>query len=271
VSAADLDPSKFRSALRALRLGRNFEYVPSCSSTNDEVATRALAGAEEGVLVVAGEQTAGRGRRGRVWQSPADQDLTFSMLLRPALPARLVAPMTLLAGAALAAALAGLGFAPRLKWPNDVLLDTAAGPRKVAGILTEMASEGGQVRHVILGVGINVNTETFPGELAARATSLCLAHGQKVDRCAVLAAFVNAFEPIYDDFVAHGPSAALAKWNEHALLGQLCSVERNGQPIQGVAEAVDETGSLLLRTASGETIAVHAGEINWLSPPKSRE
>jgi len=264
VSPADLDPTRFRASLRALRLGQSFEYLPSCASTNDEVAARAMAGAEEGLLVVAGEQTAGRGRRGRVWQSPANQNLTFSMLLRPALPAQLVAPMTLLAGAALAASLAGLGFSPRLKWPNDVLLDTRAGPSKVAGILTEMASEAGRVRHVVLGVGINVNTHAFPGELATRATSLCLARGQHVDRGEVLAAFVNAFEPIYYDFVAHGPSAALAKWNDHALLGQICSVERNGQPTQGVAEGVDVSGALLVRTAAGEVISVHAGEVNWL-------
>lgn len=264
MSAADLDLSRFRSSLRTRSLGRRFEYVPSCTSTNDEVATRALAGAEEGLLLVAGEQTAGRGRRGRVWQSPADQNLTFSMLLRPALPAQRVAPMTLLAGAALASSLAGLGFSPRLKWPNDVLLDTTAGPRKVAGILTEMASEAGCVRHVILGVGINVNTEAFPIELAARATSLCVARGQKVDRGQVLVAFVNAFEPIYDNFVAHGPSSALASWNDYALLGQLCSVERNGEPIHGVAVAVDESGTLLVKIANGETISVHAGEVNWL-------
>jgi len=264
VTAAALDASKFRSALRTHRLGRSFEYLPSCASTNDEVAARARLGAEEGLLLVAGEQTAGRGRRGRVWQSPADQNLTFSLLLRPALSAQHVAPMTLLAGAALAESLAGLGFSPRLKWPNDVLLDTAAGPRKVAGILTEMASEAGRVRYVVLGVGINVNTEAFPGELNTRATSLCLARGQKLDRGEVLASFVNAFEPSYDDFVARGPSAALARWNTHALLGQRCSVERNGEPIQGVAEAVDETGALLVRTASGATISVHAGEVNWL-------
>jgi len=264
VSAADLDPSRYRASLRALRLGRTFAYLPSCTSTNDEVAARAVAGAEEGLLVVAGEQTAGRGRRGRVWQSPADQNLTFSMLLRPALPARLVGPVTLLAGAALAAALARLGFSPRLKWPNDVLLDTSAGPRKVAGILTEMASEAGRVRHVVLGVGINVNTEAFSGELATRATSLCLARGQPVDRGEVLAAFVSAFEPIYDDFVARGPSAALAKWNDFALLGQICSVERRGQPVQGVAEGVDASGALVVRTTAGDVISVHAGEVNWL-------
>jgi BirA family biotin operon repressor/biotin-[acetyl-CoA-carboxylase] ligase len=187
------------------------------------------------------------------------------MLLRPALPARQATPITLAAGAALATSLAGLGFSPRLKWPNDVLLETADGPRKVAGILTEMASEADQVRHVVLGVGINVNSEGFPDELAARATSLCLVRGQRVDRGEVVAAFVRAFEPIYEHFVAHGPSAALAEWNRYAVLGQPCSIERGGRNILGIAEGVDEAGALLIRTATDDVISVHAGEVTWLS------
>jgi BirA family biotin operon repressor/biotin-[acetyl-CoA-carboxylase] ligase len=265
VTVSDFAPSTLLAALPSCRLGRPLVYLPSCASTNDEVAARALAGSEEGLLVVAGVQTAGRGRRGRVWHSPAGDNLTFSMLLRPALPARQATPITLVAGAALATSLAGLGFSPRLKWPNDVLLETADGPRKVAGILTEMASEADQVRHVVLGVGINVNSKGFPDELAARATSLCLVRGRRVDRGEVVAAFVRAFEPIYEHFVAHGPSAALAEWNRYAMLGQPCSIERDGRNILGIAEGVDELGALLIRTATDDVISVHAGEVSWLS------
>jgi BirA family biotin operon repressor/biotin-[acetyl-CoA-carboxylase] ligase len=244
--------------------------LPSCTSTNDELAARALAGAEEGTTVVADEQTTGRGRRGRVWHSPPGENLTFSMLLRPALPARQATPVTLLAGAALATSLATLGFSPRLKWPNDVLLDTPDGLRKVAGILTEMASEAERIRHIVLGVGINVNSRVFPGEIAALATSLCLARGDSLDRGEVLAAFVRAFEPIYDHFVAHGPASALATWNRHAMLGLPCSIKRGSGMrgsgmIEGVAEGVDRAGALLIRTATGDVISVHAGEVNWLS------
>ena len=258
-------PSTLLATTPPCRLGRPLVYLPSCASTNDEMAARALSGAEEGTLIVAGEQTAGRGRRGRLWHSPAGENLTFSLLLRPALPARAVAPVTLMAGAALATSLAAIGFAPRLKWPNDVLLDTANGQRKVAGILTEMASEGDRVRHVVLGVGINVNTEAFPDDLAAQATSLFLVGGQHLDRGEVLAAFVRAFEPVYDHFVAHGPSAALAEWHRYAVLGRPCSIERSGKRIDGISEGVDQTGALLIRTASGEEISVRAGEVSWLS------
>ena len=263
MTLADLDPSRFLAKLHARRLGRNFEYLPSCVSTNDEIAARALAGYAEGLLIVAGEQTAGRGRRGRVWHSPADENLYFSMLLRPALPARLAAPMTLLAGSALASSLSALGFAPQLKWPNDVLLDCPLGPCKVAGILTEMASADGRVRHVILGVGINVNAQEFPDDLADRATSLHLIRGQHVDRSEVLASFINAFEPRYDDFVAHGPSAALAEWRRYAKLGKVCWDDCDDGRIEGVAQGVDESGALLVKTAAGDVVSLHAGEVNW--------
>ena len=239
--------------------------MPSCASTNDEVTVRARAGAEEGLLIVADEQTSGRGRRGRVWHSPAGEDLTFSLLLRPALPARLAAPLTLLAGAALATSLSTLGFSPKLKWPNDVLLDTADGPRKLAGILSEMASEADRVRYVVLGVGINVNAGSFPADLAGRATSLYLVRSQRAHRGEVLSAFIHAFEPLYDDFVAHGPAAALAEWNRYAVFGQTCWVEREGGRIEGIAKAVDESGALLVKTATGDVIPVHAGEVNWLA------
>ena len=265
MTAGDVDSPSFLARLHSRRLGRNFEYLPSCASTNDEIAARALAGCAEGLLVVAGEQIGGRGRRGRVWHSPAGENLYFSMLLRPALPAALAAPVTLLAGTALAASLSALGFAPQLKWPNDVLLDGGGGPRKVAGILTEMASEASRVRYVILGVGINVNAQEFPDDLADRATSLRLVRGQRVDRGDVLAAFIHAFEPIYDDFVAHGPSAALSEWHRYATLGQVCWVDREGGRIEGVAEGVDELGALLVKTAAGDSVSVHAGEVNWLS------
>ena len=264
MTIADLDPSRFLARLHARRLGRNFMYRPSCASTNDEVAACALAGCAEGLLIVAGEQTGGRGRRGRAWHSPADENLYFSLLLRPALPAHLAAPVTLLAGAALAVALAHLAFTPQLKWPNDVLLDTPLGPRKVAGILTEMASEAGRVRHIVLGVGINVNTVEFPEHLASLATSLGLVRGQRVDRGEVVAAFIDAFEPIYDDFVAHGPSAALAEWHRFAKLGKVGWVDRDGGQREGIAEGVDTSGALLVKTTSGEVAFLHAGEVNWL-------
>lgn len=257
--------SRLRAALTTRRLGRTLVWLPSCQSTNDEVAARSAAGAEEGLLVAADRQTSGRGRRGRTWHSPPGENLYVSLLLRPALPARTIAPLTLLAGLALAEALARLEFSPRLKWPNDVLLKTAAGPKKVAGILMEMACAGESIRHVVLGVGINVNALHFPDDLATKATSLALVRGYELDRVDVLAAFLNAFEPVYDHFLAHGSADGLSEWHRHALLGQRCFVEREGGRVEGVASHVDETGALLLRADSGNLVPIHAGEVNWIA------
>jgi BirA family biotin operon repressor/biotin-[acetyl-CoA-carboxylase] ligase len=261
--ARDLTPAALLPLLKTARLGRTFDLLPSCGSTNDVLTARAPA-AGEGLLVAANEQTNGRGRRGRAWHSPPGENLYASLLLRPSRPARQAASLTLIAGVAVAQALGGLGFSPRLKWPNDVILETDRGRYKVAGLLVEMASEGERVRHVILGLGVNVNAGGFPAELASVATSLRLVCGAPIERAAVLAGFLNAFEPLYDDWLAHGSAAGLAAWTSHAILGQRGWVDRGGERIEGVATAVDESGALLLRTDSGATIPIHAGEVNWL-------
>lgn len=262
----DLAPERLAAVLSTQRLGRRYVFLPSCGSTNDEVASRAGLGEAEGLLVASDRQAHGRGRRGRTWHSPPGENLYFSLLLRPALAAHQVAPLALLAGAALARTLAGLGLSPRLKWPNDVLLDTPQGLRKVAGILTEMASEGGRVRHVVVGIGVNVSTRAFPTELAQRATSLAQVGDRAFERLPIVASFLAVFEPAYDDFVAQGPAGALAAWQRFALLGQACWVEAGAGRLAGVAEAVDETGALLMRTPDGRLVPVHAGEINWEQP-----
>lgn len=262
LNESDLAPSVVLPALTTQRLGRRYLSLLTCASTNDEVATRAATNVDDGLLVAADTQTSGRGRRGRVWHSPAGENLYFSLLLRPALAAASASPLTLLAGAALGQALARLGFTPRLKWPNDVLLDTPNGLRKVAGILTEMASEAGVVRHIIVGVGVNVNGQGFPDDLAGRATSLRLVQGQALVRGAVLAAFINAFEPIYLALLSEGPQAGLDQWRRFALLGRACVVERV-PPIEGIAVDVESNGALLVKRADGTTISVHSGEVNW--------
>jgi BirA family biotin operon repressor/biotin-[acetyl-CoA-carboxylase] ligase len=259
----DLSPSRLDARLRTRWLGRAYEWHAACASTNDLAATRARAGAAQGLLVATDEQSSGRGRLGRAWHSPAGENLYVSMLLRPTRPAPEIPPLTLLAGAAVARALAGLGLAPRLKWPNDVqLVGEGAGVRKVAGILTEMSSEGGRVGHVVVGLGLNVNTAVFPDELTPRATSLRLAAGRAFDRADVLAAVLEALEPLYEDFVARGPDAATGAWQEFAALGERCRVTGPGAPLEGIALGVDPDGALRLRDDSGSIHRVLSGEIS---------
>jgi BirA family biotin operon repressor/biotin-[acetyl-CoA-carboxylase] ligase len=259
--ADDLAPMRVAAGLTTRRLGRDYRLLAVCASTSDEVARLGRAGAGEGLLVVAERQTHGRGRLGRVWYSPPGDNLYFSLLLRPPIPAALVPPLTLLVGAVAAEVLVAAGAAARLKWPNDVLLPTPAGPRKAAGILTEMATERDRVRHVVVGVGINVRGDTFPPELAATATSLHLATGQLLDRAHLLTALLNTLERAYDTFIAAGPADALARWRAHAALGGRCRIERDGLIVEGTAEDVDQEGALLVRDDNGTLRRVLSGEI----------
>jgi BirA family biotin operon repressor/biotin-[acetyl-CoA-carboxylase] ligase len=247
------------AALATRWLGWAYEWHAACASTSDLAADRARAGAPAGLVVAADAQTGGRGRLGRSWHSPAGENLYLSLLLRPARPAPEIPPLTLLAGAAVARALAPLGVSPRLKWPNDVqLVDGDDRRRKLAGVLTEMTSAGERVDHVVVGVGLNVNTTDFPPELADRATSLRAALGRPVDRAAVLAAVLNAFEPLYDEFERDGPAVAVAAFSAFAALPQRCRVDDR---LQGIALAVDPDGALRLRDDAGRIHRVISGEV----------
>ena len=247
-------------------LGRAFEWRAACGSTNDLAAERARAGAPAGLVVGADAQTAGRGRLGRSWHSPTGDNLYFSVVLRPARAAAEIPPLTLLAGAAVAGALGGLGLAPRLKWPNDVeLLDKNGKRQKVAGILTEMASAGASASHVVVGVGLNVNGLEFPPEIAERATSLRRALGRPVDRAEVLAAVLGALEPLCEDFDRRGPAAAVEAFEAYAALPAPCRVTVPGRPgerLAGLALGVEPDGALRLRDEAGQIHRLISGELS---------
>jgi BirA family biotin operon repressor/biotin-[acetyl-CoA-carboxylase] ligase len=251
-----------RPVFATRRLGRRYHLLATCRSTNDEATAlaRTLAADDETLLVVADTQTGGRGRQGRSWHSPPGENLYLSLVLRPQLPAWMVPPLTLLVGAVGAEVLEGLGISARLKWPNDILVPEGGELRKVAGILTEMATEGERVRQVVVGVGINVNGASFPPELP-HATSLRLTAGRSFDRGAVLAAFVDALEPAYDRFRADGPAEAIARWRPRAALPRRCHFEREGAVIEGEAIDVDGDGALLVRDGAGRVHRVASGAV----------
>jgi BirA family biotin operon repressor/biotin-[acetyl-CoA-carboxylase] ligase len=250
------------AALTTGWLGRAYEWHDRCPSTSDLAAARARAGAPAGLVIAADAQTAGRGRLGRSWHSPAGESLYFSILLRPTRPANEIPPLTLVAGAAVADAVAPLGVAPRLKWPNDLQLVGRDGARrKLCGILTEMATTGARVEHVVVGIGINVNGIDFPPELADRATSLRAALGRPIDRAALLAAVLAAFEPRYASFEHRGPAAAAAAFDAYAALPDRCRVNNGGAPLEGVALGVDDDGALRLRDDDGRIHRIISGEL----------
>ena len=237
----------------ARELGRGVEYHDVLASTQTRARELAAQGASRGI-VVANEQSAGQGTRGRVWVAPRGTSLLASWIVRPAPVAS--ALFAALAGVAVARALSALTSADaRLEWPNDVHVDG----RKVAGALAHATSDGdGGV--LVLGIGINVHQQgdDFPAELSARAISLVMA-GHSVDRLALLARLTRELDRLED------PSergAALDEWRSRStFLGKTVEVRAGERaPYRGVAAAIDDDGALVVRTSSG-TERVVAGEV----------
>lgn len=230
-------------------------------STNSRATDLAESGAPHGTVVVADEQTGGRGRLGRRWISPPGRNIYVSMLLRPDIPNAEAPRLSLVAGIALADATEAAGVPGSLKWPNDLFL----GDRKAAGILAEMASGGDRVRHVVIGVGINVNLgeDEIPDALRGKATSLRIHAGRPFRRVAVLASFLEAFGRRYAEFLAGGFASVRPDWDRRDFLrGRRVLVRGPGWEAWGVARGVDGNGALLFRRdGTGADEPLHSGEI----------
>ena len=239
--------------------GQHVHWYPDITSTNDVAARLADAGAPEGTVVAADAQTAGRGRHGRVWASPPGAGLYVSIVLRPDhFHAGL---LTLAAGVAVSEGIqAATGLETHVKWPNDVYV----GERKLAGILAEAGSSGSGVQHVVLGCGINVTPAAYPPDVALRATSIELELGRAVDRGLVLGECLAAFDARYAALQARRGGDVLKDWRQRAALtfGRRIEWDADGSVRRGVAEDVDDTGALLVRTPAGRERII-SGEVRW--------
>ena len=263
-------PPDLASALAARpELGNTVvRYFRELASTNDTAAALAEAGAADGTVVIADRQSAGRGRRGRVWDSPRGVGLYMSVVLRG-----LQSPvLTLLAGVAVAEAVQGTaGAAVELKWPNDVVAPPAvdgAGPparRKLAGILTE-ALPGAADRDVavVVGIGVNVRSRTFPDELAGRATTVESLARRRVDRAVLCADLLVRLSRWRRRMAAEGEGFVIARWRAlaPASRGAAVSWDVDGTRCRGVTAGVDDTGALLVSCA-GRTERIVGGEVRW--------
>ena len=234
-----------------------FETLPSTNVTAFELARE---GAAHGEIVIAEEQTQGKGRRGRAWVSPKGQNLYFSVILRPDLPPHVAPELTLVAAVALAETIEDSGLKATIKWPNDVQV----GGKKVGGILTELSAEVDVIHFVILGMGVNLNIAAadFPPELKDIATSLSEAKGARVSRSLFAAALFTRLEEWLDLHQEQGFAPVRDAWKKYAsTLGQEVLVKTEGKELQGVAEDVDERGALLLRLPDGKLERVLAGDV----------
>ena len=225
-----------------------------------EAARRALEGAPEGTLITADEQTAGRGRFGRVWRSEAGVGLYFSLVLRPPVAPASSAVLTLACGLGAARGIGeAAGVVCDIRWPNDVILNG----KKLAGILVEMNAEAERLRHVIAGVGVNVNQASLPEELAETATSLRIETGCEYLRDAVLEAVLRRIDDYYRMFVERGPAPVIDAFTRASSYakGKRVIIEGAGRPLEGVTAGLDAKGQLLLRTPSGQIEPIIAGSV----------
>ena len=256
-----------REGLYTHIVGRRILYYPELGSTMDEVAKLALEGAEEGTVVIAERQSAGRGRQGRSWVSQPG-NLLFSVLFRPAIDQ--LPFISIIGGLAAARAVRKVaGIDPGFKWPNDLILNG----RKAAGILAESAIEGDSVCYAVLGIGMNVafdaagddDISTLHPELVGGAISVNEAAGNEVARESLLRQVLLELDGLYRNLPGGGTGAGKSPVPEWSSLlntiGNRVTATFQDDSITGQAVGVDDTGNLLLRTDSGRTVTLTAGDV----------
>jgi BirA family biotin operon repressor/biotin-[acetyl-CoA-carboxylase] ligase len=244
------------------KIGWRIHYFDEVGSTQRVAAEMAEAGAAQGTVVVAESQTAGRGRLGHAWHSPAGLNLYATIVLRPTRPIAEVPRLSLVAGLAAAEALATV--APglvALKWPNDIWLKG----RKAGGIIAEAIADAKQrLSCVLLGIGLNLNLglDDLPDELRAKATSVRIATGRRCDRIAIAAALFNRLDSRYMEAEAGGFAALRPEYERYfALSGKSVTVIEGAGRISGRVAGIDAEGALMLETAEGLK-RVMAGEVS---------
>ncbi len=255
-----------QQAARGTEFGTRVHHYYCVDSTMSAAATLAQQGELHGAIVLAEEQTAGRGRLGRSWHSERGAGIYCSILLRPKLPAALAPVLTLTAGLAAADAVTELIHQPAdLRWPNDVLIALGDDRSlKCCGILPEMTAEAERVKHVVLGIGLNVNQREFPKELAGEATSLARAAGRPLSRTESLGALLRALDRRYRQLLDSGPAAVLAEFERRSSLARSrrVLVENEGAGFTGETRGLDACGFLLVRREDTGTIEpVLAGKV----------
>jgi BirA family biotin operon repressor/biotin-[acetyl-CoA-carboxylase] ligase len=255
------NPSKMTEgdpATQTRVFGKRVFHLETTESTNSYAASILADGIHEGTVVMAEEQTAGRGRSGRIWSSEKGKNLTFSIILRPKVPPASIGVISLYAALAVAEAIRDITGKPaHCKWPNDVLIDG----RKLCGILSETSIEGGMLTSVIVGIGLNVNQTEFPPAIQPAPTSLRLAAGKSFDRVGVLSSVLDRLEKRYADLQSQRFAEIIRAWESMAaMMGSEIRVATHDGVLEGVARGIAEDGGLIVRT-NGTDRKVLAGDI----------
>lgn len=257
-----------QSRLKTKWVGQPLLFFDTIDSTNIRAKQEAEQGAESGLLVVADRQTAGRGRRGRGWESPAGINIYYTLLLKPDFQADCAPMLTLVMALAVAKgirqtlcrnseeAAAKVG----IKWPNDIVVDG----KKVCGILTEMSMEQNYIQHIVIGVGINVRKQEFPEEIRDRAAAIDDQCGVQISRSQLIADIMEAFEEDYEIFLQTHDLKGLRASYAELLVNQdreVCVLDPKGE-YRGIARGINDQGELLVERPDGIVEEVYAGEVS---------
>ncbi|MDD3369438.1 MAG: biotin--[acetyl-CoA-carboxylase] ligase [Lachnospiraceae bacterium] len=264
-SGTSLQPKCIRDSLQTKWLGRNLVVLEETGSTNEDVKRLAREGATEGTLVTANMQSAGKGSKGRHWQSPAGEALYFSFLLRPVFSPQKASMLTLVIAHSLAVALQKFlkneeqKHSIGIKWPNDIVMEQ----KKLCGILTEMSATMEGIDYVVIGTGVNVNNQSFPEEVADKATSLALLYGKEFSREQLLTMILEEFEKDYAIFLETEDLSGLKEDYEKHLLNkgeQVRILDSKGE-YTGLAKGISDQGELLVERDGGVE-KIFAGEVS---------
>lgn len=250
-----------KSRLHTKFWGQETVFFEETDSTNNVIKRMAEEGAAHGTLAIAEIQTAGRGRRGRQWASPKGSGIWMSFLLRPEILPQKASMLTLVTALAVRQAILKVCQLPVLiKWPNDIV----SRGRKVCGMLTEMSAELEWVHYVVIGIGINVNMEEFPEEIRETATSLRMECERKINRSSLIAAFGEAFEEYYEQFMKSGDlSLLMEEYNQYLVnCGKKVKIIDPAGEYTGVSAGINAQGELLVTDEEGSLRTVRSGEVS---------
>lgn len=261
IAAADI-----QARLRTRAWGRSLVLLERVDSTQTAAHERIARGAAEGTLIIAEEQTAGRGRMKRKWHSPPGKGIWMSLVLKPRVPLRFLPQMTLLFSVAVCRAIRRVsGAEAEIKWPNDIFV----GGKKVCGLLLESNAEDERLVHVVAGIGISANllADDYPPELRETATSLRIETGRQVPRSELIAETMNELETLYDLYLEQGFEPIRSLWEALSFtLGRAVRVRGSEGWIEGTAVGLDRMGALLVRLPDGRTMPVYSGDLQDAVP-----
>ena len=255
-----LTPNMLRQRLKGSLFGKRIYHFFKTDSTNRVALELGHGGEPEGAVVLAEEQTAGRGRAGRAWHSERAMGIYVTLLLRPKLAPVQAPLLTMMAGLSTRSAVQALtGLTIDLKWPNDLLVRG----KKAGGILTEMHAEPGQIRFVIVGIGLNVNQEKFPGELGDIATSVRVETGKPQSRMELLVRLLREFENDYNRLVREGVAGVVARFEAVSSYarGRRVRVTNGTESYLGTTAGLAPEGLLQVTRDDGKVVTVIAGDV----------